>query len=432
MTTETAADTATDTAADAATGPRNVHREAARLVRELGVPEGILDPYPRYHELRRLSPVHFSEYGSIVLTRYEDCLQVLRDPAFPSDDFDLRDKYMPNWREHTALLTFGSSMIFRNPPDHTRLRRQVSGVFSPSRIKLFRAQVDALVDEHLADVEAYRREDGSYDFHKVARALAMAVIASFLGAPRSDWKWLIGPAIGMTALINLNTTLADFETADRAANELTPYLKDLMAERRRDPREDVVSALVAAHDETSGDEVLSEDELLQMLVLLLVAGVQPTLSLLTNGLAALFRFPDQARAFTGDPGLVDDLVEEALRFDTPIQTVGRITGPAARLNGLALPPEMEVTAVVGAANRDPAKFVDPDVFDIRRPRTGRVASFGNGFHACVGQYLARTVGVSAFPRIYSRYPRIEPAGEPVRLLNRKIRGYLEFPVHLKS
>ncbi|MEV6927314.1 cytochrome P450 [Dactylosporangium sp. NPDC051485] len=407
----------------------NAHREAARILRELGEPVGILDPYPRYHELRRLSPMHFSEYGSIVLTRYDDCLQVLRDPAFPADDFDLRDKYMPNWREHSALRTFGSSMIFRNPPDHTRLRRQVSGVFSPARVKLFRLQVDALVDEHLNDIEPYRSDGGGYDFHKLARALAMAVIASFIGAPRSKWRWLIGPAIGMTALINLNTTLADFETADRAANELTPYLTELIAERRREPQDDVISTLVGPRED--GD-ALAEDELLQMLILLLVAGVQPTLSLLTNGLDALFRFPEQARAFIDDPGLTDDLVEEVLRFDTPIQTVGRITGPNATINGLALPAEMEVTAVVGAANRDPVHFAEPDVFDIHRPRTRRVASFGNGFHACVGQYLARTVGQSAFPRIYGRYPGIAPAGEPVRLINRKIRGYTEFPVHLKG
>jgi cytochrome P450 len=403
-------------------------------VRRLSTPEGIADPYPLYHRLRELNPVHFSEFGSVMLTNYQTCLDVLRDPAFPSDDFDLRDKYMPRWREHSALRTFGSSMIFRNPPDHTRLRKQISHLFAPSRVAHLKGAIADLVDEHLAAMDRHVLPDGSVDFHKVARALGMAAIASFLGAPRSDWHWLVGPAIGMTALINLNTTLEDFETADRAADTLVPYLRDLVAERRRHPQNDLVSLLVAPGvvPNREADSALSEDELLQMLVLLLVAGVQPTLSLLTNGLAALFRFPDQMRVFQHDPGLVADLVEEALRYDTPIQTVGRITSTRSRINGIRLPPEMEVTAVIGAANRDPERFPDPDTFQIRRPDRGRVASFGNGFHACVGQYLARMVAVAAFPRLFARFPDIAPAGEPVRFQNVKIRGFLAFPVSLGS
>jgi cytochrome P450 len=414
---------------------RKTHQEATKIVRVLGTEVGISDPYPYYLRLRELSPIHFSEFGSVMLTRYAECLAVLRDPAFPSDDFDLRDKYMPNWREHSALRTFGSSLIFRNPPIHTRLRRQVSRLFAPGRVELFGHQVECLIDEHLASIDVHRMNDGSHDFYRVARDLAMAVIASFVGAPKEDWRWLIGPAIGMTALINLNTTLADFEIADRAADDLVPYLRQLIEDRRRNPQEDLISSLAAGAvvgDADDESEALSEDELLQMLVLLLAAGVQPTLSLLTNGLAALFRFPEQALEFRADHGLARGLVEEILRYDTPIQTVGRITGQHARINGMKLPADMEVTAVIGAANRDPARFPDPDTFLIRRTDRARVASFGNGFHACIGQYLARTVGYAAFPKLYSAFPELGPAGEPVRLQNMKIRGYRQFPVFLGS
>ena len=402
----------------------------ASLVEEMFSSTGIENPYPIYERMRGVDPVHASAFGSVMLFGYEDCMTVLRHPSFLADDFEVRNRDFPDWRAHPAMTSLASSMVFRNPPDHTRLRSLVSDTFSPQRMPSLRALIEHEVERRCRDIRRAAEMGQPYDLCELATTLPLAIVGSVLGLPRSDLPWLRGPVVGMNSLVNLPTTWADVVTADTWARKLLPYLEEAVALRRRRPTDDLISRLAAAvGDSRSGDGHLSHDEVLQTLTLLLVAGVQAPANLFTNAMHALFVHRDALRRLRHDPAYASQVVEETLRYDPPVQMVGRVAGCDVVLGGVDVRSGTEITAVVGSANRDAGHFDRPDQFVPSRQRR-RVASFGNGFHACLGQSLARLEVTVAIAAIAGSFPTINLAGPPVRRPNLKIRGFCQLPVAL--
>jgi len=387
-------------------------------------PEFHADPYPFYHRLRSVEPVHQTSMGFWVLTRYDDVVMVLRDPRFGRDGF-----------EHLLAAVYGDdresgrlsrSMLFRDPPDHTRLRALVSKAFTPRVIESMRAHIREIVDRLLDRVQDSHGMDVIAD---LAYPLPVTVICEMLGVPAGDQgairQWSSDVARSLDA-IGMPSD-AEIVTRGRAARrELADYFRRLLPERRRHPQDDLLSLLIAA--EEAGDK-LSEGELLATCILLFIAGHETTVNLIGNGALALLRHPDQLGRLRDDPALIHSAVEELLRYDSPVQRTARITNTDVEVDGRTIAKGSMVVAAIGAANRDPAHFPEPDRLDIAR-RDNRHVAFGFGIHFCLGAPLARVEGQIALGTLLRRMPRMTVAGTPAWRESSTLRGLTALPVTL--
>jgi len=380
------------------------------------------DPYPYYHRLRAHDPVHESGLGFWLLTRYEDCVLALRDPRFGRAGFEalLESVYASAAPEGLA-----ASMLFRDPPDHTRLRALVSRAFTPSVVEGMRRHIRGIVDGLLDRVEDKGRMDVIAD---LAYPLPVQVICEMLGVPVADqeaireWSADLGRSLDA---IGLRTGAAVLERGRAGQRAMCDYLGRLVAERRRRPRGDLLSLLIAA--EEAGDR-LSEAEVIGTCVLLLFAGHDTTMNLLGNGLLALLRAPDQLRRLRAEPGLIASAVEELLRYDAPVQRTGRFTRAPVEMGGRLIPPGAIVVVVIGAANRDPAQFAEPDRLDIARSDNRHIA-FGFGIHYCLGAPLARVEAQIALDALLARLGDLALVdAEPEWRESQVLRGLKGLPV----
>jgi len=388
--------------------------ESHTLLDELTTMVGREDPYPRFARLREISPLLRAPDGALVVTRYADCSLVTRDSRLGHTPPDmLAFLGFPDWADHPALRQLFTSMLLRNPPDHTRLRRLVSGTFTARRVQALRPAIAAMVDDLLD------RLDGSADFiDAFAFPLPVNVIGELLGVPEPDRAQFQGLVRDWTQVLEVIDG-GVLRTADPAAATIRDYLADLAAQRRRNPGTDLLSALVAAED--AGDQ-LTEDELLTTAALLFAAGFETTTNLLGNGLVALLRNPDQLALLRERPDLAPAAVEELLRYDSPVQIVGRLVMAPLEIAGVGIEAGERVVAYLGAGNRDPERFPDPDRLILDR-RDNAPLSFGGGIHYCLGAPLARLEAQVAFPALVGRFPRLALDGEPVRRNSLSIRGY---------
>ncbi|MDH6109396.1 cytochrome P450 [Kitasatospora sp. MAP12-15] len=392
----------------------------------LSTPEGIAQPYPHYARLRELSPVHPTPSG-VLLTRYEDCVAVTRDPGYHAQNAAWMDQRRPDWREHPGLRATTESFLFLDPPDHTRLRRLVAGAFTQRRAAALRTYVGALTERVLDTIAAQGKDGAVVDLHEVlAAGLPIAVIGKVLGVPEEDQPALREPLEGLRLAVDGGGKDAHLDVIDRAGAALTGYFGELAARRRADPRDDVTSALVAAMDPGADERPLTQDELEQTLTLVFSAAIESMVDMLLNGVAALLAHPEQLALLRADPGLIGGAVEEMLRYDTPVQAMARVAGEDQVIGGVPLPAGRQAVLMLGAANRDPAAFPDPDVFDITRTGAS-VLSFGGGVHHCLGAPLARMQAVVFFPALLARFPQLAAAGAPVRR-GTVLRGFSDFPV----
>jgi len=362
-------------------------------------PEFVADPYPMYHRLRAEDPVHHSPLGFWVLTRYPDVMAMLRDPrlikepiaAFVAARFGM-----------AVPPGLGLSMLDRDPPDHTRLRGLVSKAFTPRALEKLRPGIQQIVDG-LLDEAAGR---GSMDLiEEFAYPLPVRVICEMLGVPVQDHErfkaWGLDIARGLDAImLPPDSPVGQRSVSGRRA--LAEYFRELIAERRAAPREDMLSALIAA--EEAGDK-LGEEELLATCILLLVAGHETTVNLIGNGTLALLRHPDQLRKLRESPGLIGTAVEELLRFDGPVQRTARIPSEDITIGGQTIGKGEMVMPFLGAADRDPSQFPDPDRLDISRTDNRHIA-FGMGIHFCLGAPLARMEGQIAINTLLARLPKL--------------------------
>jgi len=378
-------------------------------------PEFVADPYPTYRRLRTEDPVHQNPLGFWVLTRYEDVMATLRDARAVKEPIAA----FVAARFGAAVPAIGFSMLDRDPPDHTRLRGLVSKAFTPKMVERLRSEVQAIVDGLLDAVEGAGTMDLIEQF---AYPLPVTVICQMLGVPVKDRErfkqWGLDIARGLDAImLPPDSEVARRSVASRQA--LTAYFRELIAERRATPRADVLSDLIAA--EEAGDR-LSEPELLATCMLLLIAGHETTVNLIGNGTLALLRHPDQLRLLRERPGLIGTAVEELLRFDGPVQRTARIPSEDITIDGRTIPKGELVMPFIGAADRDPAQFPEPDRLDITRTDNRHVA-FGLGIHFCLGAPLARVEGQIAINTLLRRMPRLALATErPVFRQSLTLRG----------
>ncbi len=366
-------------------------------------PEFLADPYPTYHRLRAEDPVHCNPLGFWVLTRYDDVVAMLRDPRFVKEPMIAAVAA----RFGIAPGTIGLSMLDRDPPDHTRLRSLVSKAFTPRVVERLRPHIQEIVDGLLDRVEGAGAMDLIEQF---AYPLPVMVICELLGVPVEDHErfkeWSLDLARGLDAIM----LPPDSEVAQRsgaARHGLTTYFRELIAARRAAPRDDLMSALIAA--EEAGDK-LSPDELLASCILLLVAGHETTVNLIGNGTLALLRHPAERRRLRENPGLIASAVEELLRYDGPVQRTARMPGEDVAIGGRTIAKGEMVMPFIGAADRDPAQFPDPDRLDITRADNRHIA-FGLGIHFCLGAPLARVEGQIAINTLVQRLPKLALATE---------------------
>jgi len=414
-----------------AAGPRQA--EADALLADWAAPGGSEDPYPLYARLRALAPVHRSASGGVYLTRYDDCAGVIRDPSLGAQSPAWMDQVRPGWREHPGLRLTHESFLFRDPPDHTRLRRMVSGAFTQRKAGAQRAHTAGLVTGALDVVADAGATGGTVDLQEVlATSLPISAVSHVLGVPEADFPLLREPLEGLRLAADGRSGTMDLTVVDQAAAALLDYFAGLAAQRRRDPQDDLISALVAiadpAADAPAAGPSLTDVELLQSITLIFSAAIESMVDLLLNGTRALLLHPEQAKALRADPGLAAGAVEEALRYDPPVQAMGRITRSAVTVGGVDVPAGNRLLIMLGAANRDPDQFSAPDGFDIRR-QGPPVLSFGGGAHFCLGAALARLQAGLFFPALLTRFPNLALAGPPVRR-GLVLRGFATFPVTL--
>jgi cytochrome P450 len=387
------------------------------------------DPYPTYSELRSSAPVHRITLpdgrGVWLVTRHEDVLAVFKD-----------ERFVKNWRkvltpEQLAQIPpipevmepLSANMLDTDPPDHRRLRALVSKAFTPRLIEHMRPRVQEIADTLLDAVQDRSEMDLIDDY---AFPLPITVIAELLGVPAEDRnsfrEWSDAAVSGDTSREHLEKVLIPNMQA------FIDYLRQMFEEKRRNPAEDLVSALVRA--EEAGDQ-LSEDELLGMVFLLLVAGHETTVNLIGNGVLALLQHPDQLEKLRADPSLIRDAVEELLRFDGPVETsTERFAREDVRIGETVIPRGEMVLVVIAAADRDPDRFPDPDALDITRSDNKHLA-FGKGIHHCLGAPLARMEGQIAISTLLRRMPELRLKGSPESLSWRPgmvLRGLQGLPV----
>jgi len=379
------------------------------------------DPYRYYRALRELDPVRRMPDGSILLTRYDDCEFVYKNPSLFSSDkqAEFKPKYgdSPLYEHHTT------SLVFNDPPAHTRVRRLIASALLPKAIVYLQPGLVSLVDGLLDNLERNETVDLIEDF---ASAIPIEVIGNLLDVPKADRSPLRDWSLAILGALEPTLSPEVERRGNDAVSDFSAYLETLIADRRAkpgNPEIDVLTRLIQGDD--SG-EMLSPAELIHNCIFLLNAGHETTTNLIGNGLVLLARHPEQRQALINKPALIKSTIEEVLRFESSNQLGNRMTIAPAAINGVELTPGTPVTLCMGAANRDPERFEQPEQFDIARKPKHHLA-FAAGIHQCVGMALARLEGQIALSAFVARFPDYELIGTPVRGGRARFRGYLNVP-----
>jgi cytochrome P450 len=364
------------------------------------------DPYPFYHRYRAVSPVHRvvgpSGRSSWYLFRYEDVGTALREPSFirearrifpPGSFAPIPECQSAFWRMTDSWL------LFRDPPDHTRLRSLLNRAFTAPIVERTAPRIETVAAELLDRVADRGRMDLILDY---AFPLPVIVIAELLGVPPEDRERFREWSMTLASAIDLKPTVAGYEEGNRATLELTAYLREIVDARRLRPREDLISDLVRAH---ALEGRVSEDELLGTLTLLILAGHETTVNLIGNGILALLRAPSELARLRRHPAILSQAVEELLRYESPVQMTRRLAAEDLIFGGRQIRCGDDVRILIGAANRDPEVFPDPDRLDLTRTESPHRA-FGLGIHFCVGAMLGRTEGGIAIDALLRRFPNL--------------------------
>lgn len=383
------------------------------------------DPYPTYRALQSAAPIHRMPDGSLFLTRHRDLEAIYKDTAHFSSDKKV--EFAPKYGAGSLLFQHHTtSLVFNDPPLHTRVRRLIAGALNPRAIAEMEPGLIALVDRLLDNMQARGKADLVEDF---ASAIPIEVIGNLLDIPHADRAPLRGWSLAILGALEPFLTEEAQARGERAVGEFLDYLRHLVTERRRhpgNPEHDVLTRLIQG--ESSGEK-LSEIELLQNCIFILNAGHETTTNLIGNGLELLLRFPEQRQRLIGDPLMIKPAVEEFLRFESSNQLGNRRVVQDTEINGLAVPQGTLITLCIGAANRDPDVFAEPDRLDITRAPNRHLA-FASGAHACVGLTLARLEGRIAIGRFLTRFPNYAANGPAHRARRVRFRGFTSLPVTL--
>ena len=400
--------------------------EAEAVAHELfGTPAGRQDPYPLYDRLRELAPVLPSQSYGTLLTRYADCQAVLRDPRLVRGWSSRLDSLRDDWRRRPALAGADRWLLMLDGADHTRLRKLVTRAFTPRTVERLRPRIAALVDAALAALEA----DGGGDLMEgLAFPLPVRVIAELLGVPLADCEQFRPLMQDLAGMFEIDPGPGVLDAADRAWVDIEVYFSELIAEKRKEPDDALISQLLAVDD--NGDQ-LSEDEIVKLSSLTFLAGFETTTSLIGNGMVGLLADPVQIDRLRVDPGLFPRLPDELLRYDGTVQLIGRTTADEIEVGGHVLPSGTLIMALIGAANRDPARYPHPDRLDVTREDV-RPLTFGGGVHYCLGAALARLETEVVFQRFIDRFGTIELVGDVPRRDTLSLRGPMQVPLAVST
>jgi hypothetical protein len=387
------------------------------------------DPYPTYRTLRQCDPVNRMPDGSYFLTRYDDCLSVYRDIETWSSEKKV--DFRPNFADSLLYEHHTTSLVFNDPPYHTRVRKLLAPAFTPRALRALQDRIERLVDR-LLEAAAERSEiDLISDF---AAAIPMQLIGDMLGIPQEERGPLRGWSLAILGALEPVLSPQQFETGVSAVADFKEYLNDIISRQLRsghsDPTE-ILSTLIGASDFAADaeGERLSKLELIHNCIFLLNAGHETTTNLIGNALDLLIRHPDAMRDLRRHPETMATAVEEFLRMESSNQLGNRRATRDTVLGGVAIAAGSYLHICIGAANRDPDQFPDPDRLDIRR-QPNRHLAFATGIHACAGMSLARMEAQVAIERLLRRFTRIEPVAVPLRGGRARFRGFTSYPVRL--
>jgi cytochrome P450 len=391
------------------------------------------DPYRYYHALRRTDPVKVFGDGSVFLTRYDDVAAMYRNPDASSDK---AQEFLPKYGQSPLYEHHTTSLVFNDAPVHPRVRRPLLGAVNQRAIARMEQGVKTLVEQLLDAMQVKAQQSAALSdpvdlIGDFAAAIPVEVIGNLLAFPREDRAPLRGWSLAILGALEPSLTPAMHEAGNRAVVEFLDYLRGLLAKRRAhplDPEEDVLTRLL--QPDADGNE-LTEQQLLHNCIFLLNAGHETTTNLIGNGMHELLTRRDQLERLLQSPQLLPTAIEEMLRFQSPLQLNNRRLLQGARIGERVFEAGTLVTLCVGAANRDPAQFPDPDLFDIGR-KPNRHLAFGHGEHACAGMNVARMEARIAVSGLLARFPDIALAGEPVRDRRVRFRGFSSLPVRLSS
>jgi cytochrome P450 len=365
-------------------------------------PYVIANPYPYYHRLRTLDPIHRSPLGFFVLSRHADVSLALRDKRFGKDFVGrMTRRFGPQVLDEPVYRSMSHWMLQMDPPDHTRLRGLVVKAFTARRVEDMRPRIQEIVDRTLDRVEPRGEMDLIADF---ALRLPVTVICDMLGIPEEDHEMIFSGARGGGRLLDpVPLSRAEIDRANEDNLATAAYFHSLFDLRRRQPGDDLTTQLVQAEEE---GHKLTNEELTANVILLFGAGHETTVNLIGNGLLALHRNPEQLQRLKESPALIANAIEELLRYDSSVQMTGRATLEDASVGGVDIAKGETVLCLLGAANRDPAVYPDPDRLDITRSNI-KPMSFGGGIHFCLGAQLARIEGETAIATLLRRLPNLK-------------------------
>ncbi|MGC4806969.1 cytochrome P450 [Micromonospora sp. DT233] len=384
--------------------------DITELITNLYSDQGRQDPYPLYAALHELGPVHVFPKrapGSTVTAvagGYDLVDAILRDPEWTKQS-------PPGWEQHEILRTFESSMMFINPPDHTRMRAVFAKTFTPRRLGALEPVIERVTERQLDRMAEAGADGAEVDFvADFAYPIPALVMADFIGLPEADLAWYRERVEWIDEFLDLGgATPQRLAQANTAAEELRGYYRELIATRRRVPGEDLITGLIEALD--SGTVDLTEDELISNLIVLFNASFVTTVYMFSNGLPLLLEHPQVTAALPGDDELTRGAVDEVLRMQSPVHFLARAAPRDTVLQGVPVAEGENVMLLIAAANRDPARFADPDRFDPRRSGPPSLA-FGVGLHFCLGAGVSRLEGRLALPRLFARFPDLRVSRTP--------------------
>jgi cytochrome P450 len=399
----------------------NAPELAASFDLEKLTPDFYANPYPTYRALREHQPVKRMPNGSYFLTRYDDLVTAYKNTkAFSSDK---KKEFAPKYGASLLYEHHTTSLVFNDPPAHTRVRRLIMGALSPRAIAEMEDDLIRLVDKLLGAIEAKGKFELIADF---AAAIPVEVIGNLLDVPHEEREPLRDWSLAILGALEPVIGEAAFARGNKAVKDFLAYLETLVERRRAkpgNPERDVLTRLIQG--EANGER-LSEKELLHNCIFLLNAGHETTTNLIGNGLVALWQHGREKQRLIAQPDLIKTAIEEMLRYESSNQLGNRMIVEPVELGGFAMPAGTPVTLCIGAANRDPAQFPDPERFDIAR-NPNRHLAFATGAHQCAGMALARLEGAIAISHFLARFPDYALAGEPVRGGRVRFRGFLSVP-----
>ncbi|TXH67787.1 MAG: cytochrome P450 [Thiothrix sp.] len=386
-------------------------------------PEFYQNPYPFYQALRADQAIKPMSDGSYFLTRYEDIQSVYKNPKLFSSD--KQREFKPKYGASALYEHHTTSLVFNDPPLHTRVRKLIAGALHPKALENLEPGLIQCVQGLLDKMQGKTQVDLIEDY---AMHIPIEIIGNLLGIPHEEREPLRAWSLAILGALEPKLSPEMFAAGNRAVSEFLLYLEDLIARRRNepgDPEKDVLTRLMQGE----AGESLSHQELLHNCIFLLNAGHETTTNLIGNSLYTLLEHPEQKQLLLEHPELIHSAVEEFLRFESSNQLGNRISTAPTELNGVHLPAQTQITLCIGAANRDPERFPEPDRLDIQRTPNRHLA-FGSGIHQCVGLNLARMEGRIAIGHFLQRYPQYHLAAPATRGGRARFRGFLNIPCYL--